>query len=192
MLNRPSDGQLRKVRNGWFLAAPKTDDTNVASIAFADYAKTIAAGNAYRPVVYGYNKDGYLIDANLAGCYFSCSPSSNVSIDNGTFTFSQAGTYQIVASSNSATAKICITVTDNSGVRPLLASDSKIIVTAEPGAGVKITIPYDSSIRLFNCQGICLKSVKCKAGTISIPISGLSSGLYFIATDKEVCKLPIK
>lgn len=192
VLNRPSDGQLRKVRNGWFLAAPKTADTDVESIAFADYAKTVAAGSAYRPTVYGYNKDGYLIDADLAGCTFSCSPDSNVSIENGTFTFSQAGTYQIEASHNSTTAKIRITVTGNSGVRLTSAGNNRMRVTAEPGAGVKITIPYDSSIRLFNCQGVCLNTVKCKAGTIFMPTSGLSSGLYFIATDKEIRKLPIK
>lgn len=192
VLNRPSDGQLRKVRNGWFVAAPKTDDADVASIAFADYAKTLAAGTAYRPTVYGYNNDGYLIDANLAGCSFSCSPDINVSIENGTLTFSQAGTYQIEASRNSSTAKIRITVTGNSGIRHLPASGSKMSVTAEPGAGVKITIPYDSRVRLLNCQGVCLKDVKCKAGTIFMPTSGLSSGLYFIATDKEIRKLPIK
>lgn len=192
VLNRPSDGQLRKVRNGWFLAAPKTDDTNVVSIAFADYAKTIAVGTAYKPIVYGYNKDGYLIDANLAGCSLSCPLGSKVSIDNGTLTFSQAGTYQIEASRNGSTAKIQITVTDNSGITLPSADGSKMSVTAEPGVGVRITIPYDSGVRLFNCQGVCLKNVKCKAGTIVIPTSGLSSGLYFTVTDKETRKLYIK
>lgn len=192
VLNRPSDGQLRKVRNGWFLAAPKTDDTAVTSIAFADYAKTIAAGTAYRPAVYGYNNDGYLINANLAGCSFSCSPNGNVSIENGAFTFSQAGTYQIEADYNGTTAKIRVTVTGNSGIDRLQDSGSKMRVTAEPGAGVEITIPYDSGIRLINCQGVCLRAMKCKAGTVFMPTSGLPSGLYFIATDKETHKLTIK
>lgn len=192
VFNRPSDGQLRKVRNGWFLAAPKTLDNDVASIAFADYAKTIAVGSAYKPTVYGYNKDGYLIDTNLAGCSFSCSPESNVSIENGTFTFSKAGTYQIEASRGSFTAKIRIMVTDNSSVGFQPTAHSKMSVTVEPGANVRITIPYDSNIRLINCQGVCLKTVKCKAGTIEMPTSGLSAGIYFIATDKEVYKLPIK
>lgn len=55
------------MRNGWFLTAPKTTDGNIASIAFADYSKKLNVNDSFRPVVYGYNGDGYLVNADIAG-----------------------------------------------------------------------------------------------------------------------------
>ena len=46
-------------------------DNTVASIRFADHARTLPVFGAYRPAVYGYNAAGRLVDTDVKGAVFT-------------------------------------------------------------------------------------------------------------------------
>ena len=188
-LNRPSDGSLRKVRNGWFLAAHKTTDTDVATIAFSDYAKNINVSEAYQPIVYGYNNEGYLINVNLSDCLLSCTPSNGVEISGNTATFNAAGIYSLEATYGSATTSMTINVSDKAGISAIAGDELSIRCL---DSEVEVSMPYESEVRLLNSMGVCLKTEKFIIGINHLTTSGLTPGLYFIATKKEIIKIIIK
>ena len=188
-LNRPSDGNLRKVRNGWFLTAPKTTDGNIASIAFADYLKKLNINDSFRPVVYGYNGDGYLVNADIAGYRLSCTPGNGVEISDNTVSFKATGNYRLEAAFGSEKASMTVVVGDNAGAS---AIEEDTISIRSIGSNVEITMPYDSDVRIFNSLGVCLATEKCDVGTTILPTSGLTPGLYLIATEREIKKILIK
>lgn len=188
-LNRPSDGNLRKVRNGWFLTAPKTTDGNIASIAFADYLKKLNVNDSFRPVVYGYNGDGYLVNADIAGYRLSCTPGNGVEISDNTVSFKATGNYRLEAAFGSEKASMTVVVGDNAGAS---AIEEDTISIRSIGSAVEIAMPYDSDVRIFNSQGMCMATEKCSTGVNILPTSGLASGMYFIATEREIKKILIK
>ena len=188
-LNRPSDGNLRKVRNGWFLTAPKTTDGNIASIAFADYLKKLNVNDSFRPVVYGYNGDGYLVNADIAGYRLSCTPGNGVEISDNTVSFKATGNYRLEAAFGSEKASMTVVVGDNAGAS---AIKEGVLSIRSIGSDVEITMPYDSDVRIFNSLGVCLATKKCDVGTTILPTSGLTPGLYLIATEREIKKILIK
>ncbi len=188
-LNRPSDGNLRKVRNGWFLTAPKTTDGNIASIAFADYSKKLNVNDSFRPVVYGYNGDGYLVNADIAGYRLSCTPGNGVEISDNTVSFKATGNYRLEAAFGSEKALMTVVVGDNAGASAIKEGALSI---RSIGSDVEITMPYDSDVRIFNSLGVCLATEKCDVGTTILPTSGLTPGLYLIATEREIKKILIK
>lgn len=188
-LNRPSDGNLRKVRNGWFLTAPKTTDGNIASIAFADYSKKLNVNDSFRPVVYGYNGDGYLVNADIAGYRLSCTPGNGVEISDNTVSFKATGNYRLEAAFGSEKASMTVVVGDNDGASAIKEGALSI---RSIGSDVEITMPYDSDVRIFNSLGVCLATEKCDVGTTILPTSGLTPGLYLIATEREIKKILIK
>lgn len=188
-LNRPSDGNLRKVRNGWFLTAPKTTDGNIASIAFADYLKKLNINDSFRPVVYGYNGDGYLVNADIAGYRLSCTPGNGVEISDNTVSFKATGNYRLEAAFGSEKASMTVVVGDNAGASAIKEGALSI---RSIGSNVEITMPYDSDVRIFNSLGVCLATEKCDVGTTILPTSGLTPGLYLIATEREIKKILIK
>lgn len=188
-LNRPSDGNLRKVRNGWFLTAPKTTDGNIASIAFADYLKKLNINDSFRPVVYGYNGDGYLVNADIAGYRLSCTPGNGVEISDNTVSFKATGNYRLEAAFGSEKTSMTVVVDDNAGASAIKEGALSI---RSIGSNVEITMPYDSDVRIFNSLGVCLATEKCDVGTTILPTSGLTPGLYLIATEREIKKILIK
>lgn len=188
-LNRPSDGNLRKVRNGWFLTAPKTTDGNIASITFADYSKKLNVNDSFRPVVYGYNGDGYLVNADIAGYRLSCTPGNGVEISDNTVSFKATGNYRLEAAFGSEKVSMTVVVGDNAGASAIKEGALSI---RSIGSDVEITMPYDSDVRIFNSLGVCLATEKCDVGTTILPTSELTPGLYLIATEREIKKILIK
>jgi hypothetical protein len=70
--NVPSDGKERTVANGLFAIAKAPVDNEIASIAFAEFRKTIDGKDTYTPVIYGYNKYGIIVDKDVKGVKLSC------------------------------------------------------------------------------------------------------------------------
>jgi hypothetical protein len=147
VLNRPSDGNLRKVMSGWFVSTPDKGDTTVASIAFADWAKTLSAGESYTPVVYGYNAVGLLVDKNYTSYTLSC-PSNlgTVAADGKTLTCAGVdGIFALTATmSNGVTATVPVTVGNPAGVVDINASaDNTLPVEYFNLQGVRVDNPVN-------------------------------------------------
>ena len=141
VLNRPSDGNLRKVLNGWYLATPKTGDMAVIDIAFADPHKALAIGDTYTPVIYGYNAAGLLVDPNVSD-FTLVAPSDlgTVSGDGKTLTVTGNGTFPLEARANGTTCTIAVRA--GSGQ----SSVDNVIAGAE------------NSVKYYNLQGHEIKN----------------------------------
>lgn len=109
VLNRPSDGHLRKVLNGWYLATPKTGDKTLADISFADPHKKLAIGATYTPVIYGYNAAGLLVDTKVTD-YTLSAPAGlgTVSADGKTLTVTGNGLFALEATVNGIKTTIAV------------------------------------------------------------------------------------
>lgn len=70
IMNNPSDGKERPVANGWFIFHRAPTDTQVKSIAFAEYK--LASADSLR--ILGYNKYGVLINEDLKGFTLKTKP----------------------------------------------------------------------------------------------------------------------
>lgn len=141
VLNRPSDGNLRPVLNGWYLATPKTDDVDVIDIAFADPHKTLAIGSTYTPVIYGYNTAGLLVDKKVND-YTLSAPAGlgTVSADGKTLTVTGNGTFALEAKANGTSCTIVIHAGSGS------SSVGNVIAGAE------------NSVKYYNLQGVEVKN----------------------------------
>lgn len=109
--NIPSDGVERTVANGIFAMANVPTDKEIASIAFADYKKTIDKKGTYAPIIYGYNKYGILIDTDVKGVRLSCSKKLGKIAQKGTTLQAKGtGTHPLTAKLDNLTATINVTV----------------------------------------------------------------------------------
>jgi hypothetical protein len=139
VLNRPSDGSLRKVMSGWFLSTPNKADTKVVSIAFADWAKNLKYGESYKPVVYGYNDAGLLVNNNITACTLSCSSNlGTISSDGKTLTATGVdGSYALTA------------------MLPNGLSCTMPVVLGTPAKAIDIDAePESSVVEYYNLQGM--------------------------------------
>ena len=140
--NVPSDGGLRKVRNGWFVTTPNRGDKVVASIRFADYVKKVEKDEVYAPVIYGYNEAGLLVDANVKGFTLSCPPELG-EIDGTSVKCYATGTYALTATLGSLTATVAVQpASGDSGVDNALVDD-------------------DAPVEYFNMQGMKVENPQC-------------------------------
>lgn len=108
--NVPSDGKERTVANGIFAVANVPVDNEIVSIAFADYRKTIAVGEDYVPTVYGYNKYGILVDADVKGVKLSCGKAGKIIAKGTTMRGAKRGRCTLTARFGKSTAEITVEV----------------------------------------------------------------------------------
>lgn len=157
VLNRPSDGNLRKVLNGWYLATPRTGDTSLTEITFADPHKKLATGAVYAPVIYGYNAAGQLVDTKVAD-YTLSAPASlgTVSADGKTLTVTGSGTFALEAAAAGLKCSIAIHAGGEASVDDFTADCSPV--------------------RYYNLQGI--EIIKPEHGLYIRTINGKTEKLY--------------
>ena len=74
VVNKCSDAAgERTVVNGLFVVTPgDASDKNISEIKFKEWEHTSYSGEEWSPVIYGYNKDGYLVEQNLEGVRLWC------------------------------------------------------------------------------------------------------------------------
>lgn len=134
VLNRPSDGNPRAVMGGWFVSTPDKGDTDISSIAFADWTRYLQPGESYKPVVYGYNAAGLLVNKNVTNFVLSCSPElGTISTDGKTLTGSGGdGTYALTATlPDGVSCTMPVAQGDSTGVDAIEATDSGLSVPVE-------------------------------------------------------------
>jgi hypothetical protein len=108
--NVPSDGKERTVANGIFAIAKAPVDNEIASIAFAEYRKTLNGKEIYKPVIYGYNKYGIIVNTDVKGVKFTCPRQLGKIIEKRTTLQSSGnkGIHTLKASLGSLTATMSI------------------------------------------------------------------------------------
>lgn len=116
VINHPSDGNERAVTNSIWNVSTAPDDNEVVSIAFERQVVDLPAYGFYRPVVYGYNKYGVLVDAAVKGYTLSAPEALGQIRNEGETLFaSGSGTHALTATlPNGAKASCVVTVATGS------------------------------------------------------------------------------
>lgn len=96
VMNKPSEGSLRRVAAGVYATAVCPDDWNVTSIEVKQKNIKLAVGETFTPVVYGYNRYGVMIDNNVTDFTLEAPATlGTVSADGKTLTAKGQG-YQLL------------------------------------------------------------------------------------------------
>lgn len=110
-INRPCVSPERAVGNGIFAVLHAPDDEEVAEIRFADYAVRMPRYGSYRPVFYGYNKYGKLIDMDVDGVTLSCDGAlGEIVADGSTLYATGSGSHVLTASLGALKAEVTVTI----------------------------------------------------------------------------------
>ena len=132
---------------------------------------------------------------------FSVIPSSGYSITNGKITFNKKGTYSVfmtnraIISSSDSPAKIAFEVTVEDVGIPEFLQTLQIKVYPNPTMG-QLTINSEqltmNNIEIFDVMGRKIPLFPCSsvpASTVTMNISQLSAGIYFLRIDGETVKV---
>lgn len=162
VVNRPSEGSLRRVAAGLYATAVCPDDWNVTSIEVKQKNVALKPGETFTPVVYGYNRYGVLIDNNVTG-YTLEAPAAlgTVSTDGKTLTAAEGIGYQpLTVKYGLVSATIPVKLSSESGV-----------VAIEPDDA-------EAPVSYYNLQGV--------------EVSGDTPGLYIVRRGAKVTKEIVK
>lgn len=196
--NVPSDngGKLRKVRNGWFVTTADKGDTELKSIAFADYIKKLSINEEYKPIIYGYNEVGLLVNTDLANFTLSCAdPQCVISAEGKTVKFTQDGTYLLSATSGSMTASVVVNIGAGSSMSEIVKNyDCNLLRTViNRSENAQLETTSDVDVKIFSVNGTCVAQTKCEGeATHNLPTATLLSGMYIVNTRYKTMKLIIK
>ena len=122
VVNHLRDGSERAVGNGLFVVQDAPKDPVIAQLRFASHAITLPRYGLFRPVVYGYNRYGRLIDTDVQGFTLSAPAElGEIVSDGGALLASGSGTHALTVTLDSISATMPVTI-DASGVsEPRLA-----------------------------------------------------------------------
>lgn len=204
VINTPSEGSLRALKNGFFITTPFTEDNKIAKIRFVDYAKKVEFNSYYSPVIYGYNAQGVLINTKVEGIKLSCDAElGEVQEDGTTVLCNGAGPHTLTASLGELTSAIPVTIENNPG-SGIFSTTARISVNVYPnpiraGEQAYISLNEKAEIRIYNAAGKLINSFKCeKSGNVSIalPTESLIPGFYMVSildnTSNKIAKMIIK
>lgn len=201
VINQPSDGSERSVTDGLYLStdAPQNDVT-ITTIRFMDYAKTLNQGDAYTPVIYGYNQYGVLVDRNVEGVTLSCGLSlGTITNDGTTLNASGSGTHMLTAGYGNLTTTLSVTVIGESGISSVDNSQALMIYPnpVEQGTAVSVDLQEVSDALLSVCRsdGVLVSRIAVNAGekSVSFDTSEWDRGMYIlnVIQDKNVKSLKL-
>lgn len=198
VINTPSEGSLRAVKNGLFITTPATEDREIAKIRFADFAKKVDAGSYYSPVIYGYNAQGVLIDTEVKGITLSCSAElGEVQDDGATVWCNGAGTHTLTASLGNLTATLLVTVNSSGSGIASTATENRVNIYPNPvrtGESAYLHLARSAEINIYSATGQWIESFRCESDdrTVTIPTESLSPGFYLISISDSVSKKTAK
>ncbi|MEG2401922.1 MAG: phosphodiester glycosidase family protein [Muribaculaceae bacterium] len=184
--NIPSEGSLRAVKNGLFVTTPATNDIAIAEIRFADYVGKIAYNSCYKPVIYGYNAQGVLVDTNVKAITLSCdSKYAKIQADGTSVLCDVATTFALTASLGNITTTIPVTVTEGAGVGAV-TEDNGAIIYPNPirmGEQAYIKLHNSAEISIYSANGNLINSFKTetKDNSLALPTQSLMSGIYLVS-----------
>ncbi|MCH5216920.1 MAG: phosphodiester glycosidase family protein [Muribaculaceae bacterium] len=153
----------RTVTNGLFAVSTAPADDVITSIEIADKAVNLNAGDKYTPVVYGYNKYGVLVNANLAGFHINTAPEIGT-VDGGTITIG-SGKYNTTMTVWYEGLSYTIPVYTNGGgtyvSEVIEINTNEVDYTPEYYTlqGIKVTNPQKGQVVIVRKAGIVYKEI---------------------------------
>lgn len=115
IVSHPRDGSERAVGNALFFAIDAPADATVSSIRFADPAVVLPLRASYRPVIYGYNRYGQLVDTDVDGVTLSA-PAADAEIRAGKVIPTSGNPFALKASLGSMEATIAVSVDSEANI----------------------------------------------------------------------------
>ncbi|WP_353332256.1 phosphodiester glycosidase family protein [Bacteroides sedimenti] len=204
VINTPSEGSLRAVKNGLFITTPFTEDKEIVKIRFADYAKKVEYNTLYSPVIYGYNAQGVLINTKVEGIKLSCDAElGEVQEDSTTVLCNGVGPHTLTASLGELTSVIQVTVQKNPG-SGILSTTNRNSVNVYPnpiraGELAYVHLNERAEISIYNSAGKLINNFKCEnigSASITLPTESLIPGFYLISIlddrSNRIAKMIIK
>ncbi len=128
IVNTLRDGSERAVGNGLFFMLNAPADKTVTSIRFADPTITLPKYGLYRPVIYGYNQYGQLVDTDVKGYTLEAGSDLGTITDvdgSQALLASGAGYHGLTAHLGDMQAAIAVTVDDS---QPAAPASNNIVV----------------------------------------------------------------
>ncbi|MDE6396383.1 MAG: phosphodiester glycosidase family protein, partial [Muribaculaceae bacterium] len=121
IMNNLRDGSERAVGNGIFFVLDRPASKEVKSIRFADWRQVLPQYGLYRPVIYGYNEYGQLVDTDIQGFTLEA-PAELGTVDGTALLASGSGPHNLTARLGDMTADIAVTVDNSFPAKPREAS----------------------------------------------------------------------
>lgn len=210
VVNTCSDsGGERTVQNSLFAVAEgDTEDTEIAEIRFADWKCNLFSNEEYKPVLYGYNALGMLVNKNVTQFTLSCDPALGTIGDNNTFVAAGSGAGKLVASYGNLTASLPLEITSVKNV-PLTAdfanwtkttSNLKVLSSVVAESGCRTEYQMASSVsnasltfapnQLLDDECVGLKIAYGSDKALNKIIVGLkaNNGSSTVTIDKTDCR----
>lgn len=141
-VNDPSDGYERSVTNSIWNVSTAPDDTEIASIAFEKQSIHLPRYGFYRPVIYGYNQYGVLVDTDVKNYTLSAPEALGEVRNEGTTLFvkGSGGLQALTATLPNGISATCA-VSIGEGVPRLRLSD--VLVDSYRDYTVEVLIDID-------------------------------------------------
>jgi len=117
IVNHLRDGSERAVGNAIFAVVNAPEDNTISQIRFADPALRLPQYASYKPVFYGYNKNGELISMNVEGVTLTAPEALGEILGDGSLFASGSGCHALTATYNGSTASIAVTVEQASEIK---------------------------------------------------------------------------
>lgn len=127
--NSPRDGSERAIGNALYFTLKAPVDNEVASIRFADHRAILPRFASYSPVIFGYNKYGQLVDADVKDFTLDA-PEGLGSVDGTTLLASGDGMHALKAHKGSMEATLVVSIDDSFPAK--LRHEALLINTVTP------------------------------------------------------------
>lgn len=189
IVNRPRDGSERAVGNALYFTLDNGGDNTVASIRFADHARTIPVYGSYKPVVYGYNAAGMLVDTDVQGAVFAAPEGMAEDIEGGILAVKE-GCYALQASLNGMVATMPLTV---DGSVPAEAVVSSMLIDAARRPQVKLQAKVGTNIMDVASEAFEWSSTDTEVVTVDENgvLTGLKNGTATVVAQRGECNIPV-
>lgn len=146
--NHCSDGSERAVGNAIFAVLEAPEDTEIAELQFVDWSMNMPQYGNYRPLIYGYNRHGKLINTNVTGFTLSM-PGGRPSADGMGITALEAGCHALTATLGGVSTSIAVNVAPLS-TTPTMRLPEAIVDDAHPYSVEVQTLVADKTMALEN------------------------------------------
>ena len=199
VVNIPSEGSLRPVKNGLFVTAPVSADNKIAKIRFADFKKVLKTNEYYTPVLYGYNAKGLLVNLNVTRFLLTCDKSlGEIQPDGTTLYANGSGTHLLTATCDGLTTSVVVTVGEEQGGVSSIADDG-ISVYPNPvkhGEDIHIAaVGENAVVNVYNSAGILVDRQNFNGVEISelkLTTNAYIPGFYIIRVISNLKEKTIK
>ena len=112
IVNKTTESAPRAVANGWMVFATSPADNEITRLEFDEVELKVPVLSQPSPKILGYNKYGMLVDEDVAGITYTCTPEAGQCTDGRYYASATPGTGQLTASLGGVSVTKNITVTD--------------------------------------------------------------------------------